>query len=114
MEPVIASSPWLARHGIAGTKLRLRGDAYAACHFFNNAITAVQMQTARGVRGPLTRERLIESLESGMTVFRDDGGPYYWQLSMGPGQRLLTKGGMLMQYAQSGAEWAPLSERVVP
>ena len=107
--------PWLARHGITGTDLRLRGDAYAACNFFNSAITAVQMQTASGIRGPLTRERLLETLESGMTVFRDDGAPYYWQLSLGPGQRFPVKGGMLLRYSSlDAADLAPLTARLVP
>lgn len=106
--------PWLARHGIAETNLRLRGDAYAACNFFNNAVTAVQMQTASGIPGPLTQERLLEALESGMTVFRDDGAPYYWQLSMGPGQRFPVKGGMLLHYTPDATELAPLTARIVP
>lgn len=107
--------PWLARHGIAETNLRLRGDAYAACNFFNSALTAVQMQTASGIRGPLTRERLLEAIESGMTVFRDDDAPYYWRLSLGPGQRLPVKGGMLLRYSGSDtADLAPVTARIVP
>lgn len=107
--------PWLKRQGIAETNLRLRGDAYAACNFFNSAITAVQMQTANGIHGSLTRERLLEALETGMTVFRDDGAPYYWRLSLGPGQRLPVKGGMLLRYADHGtADWIPATARIVP
>lgn len=107
--------PWLAKHGIAETDLRLRGDAYAACNFFSSAITALQMQTADGIRGPLTRERLLETIEPGMTVFRDDGAPYYWRLSLGPGQRLPVKGGMLLRYAgPGGSDMAPLTARIVP
>ena len=107
--------PWLERHGIAETDLRLRGDAYAACNFFNSAISTVQLQTASGIRGPLTRERLIEALESSMTVFRDDGVPYYWQMSLGPGQRFLVKGGTLYSYTNDGTEeWIPATARIVP
>ncbi len=92
--------PWLVRHGIAETDLRLRGDAYAACNFFNSAISAVQMQTASGIKGQLTRERLLEALESSMTVFRDDGAPYYWQMSLGPGAALSGQGGHVVQPRQ--------------
>lgn len=107
--------PWLERHGIAETDLRLRGDAYAACNFFNSAISAVQLQTASGIKGPLTRERLFEAFESSMTVFRDDGAPYYWQLSLGPGQRFLVKGGTLYSYNNDGTtEWIPATARIVP
>jgi hypothetical protein len=107
--------PWLARHGIAETDLRLRGDAYAACSFLNAAITSVQKQQANGIYGPLTRERLLEALESGMTVFRDDGAPYYWRLSLGPGQRLPVKGGLLLRYAGSNTrDLVPLTARIVP
>lgn len=107
--------PWLERHGFAETELRLRGDAYAACNFFNSAISTVQLQTASGIRGPLTRERLLEVLESSMTVFRDDGAPYYWQMSLGPGQRVLVKGGALYSYNSADTEeWAPATARIVP
>ncbi len=107
--------PWLARQGISATNLRLRGDAYAACNFFNNAISAVQLQTAHGLRGPLTRERMLEALESSMTVYRDDAAPYYWQMSLGPSQRYLVKGGMLLSHIDSDAtEWVPATARIVP
>jgi hypothetical protein len=107
--------PWLARQGISATNLRLRGDAYATCNFFNNAISAVQLQTAHGIRGPLSRERVLEALESSMTVYRDDAAPYYWQMSLGPTQRFLVKGGMLLSHIDSDAmEWVPASARIVP
>lgn len=107
--------PWLARHRIAATDLRLRGDAYAACNYFNSAFSALQLQSASGIKGPPTRERLLETLESGMTVFRDDVAPYYWQLSLGPGQRVLVKGGMLLSYdAADAANWIPATARIVP
>ncbi|HLP97373.1 MAG TPA: hypothetical protein VK149_02895 [Sideroxyarcus sp.] len=107
--------PWLARNGIAEDYLRLRGDAYAASDFLNKAITAVQMQTTGGIPGSLTRERLLEALESTLTVFRDDTAPYYWRLSLGPGQRLPVKGGALLHYAAPDAtELTPFTARIVP
>lgn len=107
--------PWLVRHGIAETDLRLRGDAYAACNFFNSAISEVQLQTVHGINGLLTRERLLEAFEAGRTVYRDDGAPYYWQMSLGPGQRFLVKGGMLYGNIEGdAAEWTPATARIVP
>lgn len=107
--------PWLAKHGLTETDLRLRGDAYAACNFFSSAMTAVQMLAIGGIPGSLTRERLLEALESSLTVFRDDGAPYYWRLSLGPGQRLPVKGGMVLRYAgPDGSDLAPLTARIVP
>ncbi len=107
--------PWLAWHGIAATELRLRGDAYAACNYFNGAIATVQLQAASGIKGPLTRERLLEALESSMTVYRDDAAPYYWQMSLGSTQRVLVKGGMVLGYSDAdAAEWVPLTARIVP
>jgi hypothetical protein len=107
--------PWLARNGLAETDLRLRGDAYAACNFFSSAMTAVQMQATGGIPGPMTRERLLEAMESSMTGFRDDGAPYYWRLSLGPGQRYPVKGGMLLRYAGTdGSDLVPLTARIVP
>ena len=107
--------PWLARNGIAETDLRIRGDAYAASHFLNSAITAVQMETTGGTPGSLTRERLLEALEPAMTVFRNDVAPYYWRLSLGPGQRHPVKGGALLHYAGPEAEGlTALTARIVP
>ncbi len=107
--------PWLVRQGIAANELRLRADVFAACNFFSSAISAMQLQTAHGVRGPLTRERLFETLESNLTIYRDDNAPYYWQLSLGPSQRTLVKGGMLLGYTGSDSEeWMPLTARIVP
>lgn len=107
--------PWLKRQGISETNLRMRADAYAACNFFNNAVTAMQLQSVRGISGPLGRERLIETLENELTLFRDDSAPYYWQLGSGPGQHLLVKGGMLLRQAGPGdAEWEACTARIVP
>jgi hypothetical protein len=107
--------PWLDRQHIPDTNLRLRGDAYAACNFFNNALTALQDQNARGIRGPLTRERLLETLETVMTVFRDDAAPYYWQLSLGPGQRVPVTAGTLLRYVSPDSnELVAVEGRVVP
>jgi hypothetical protein len=93
----------------------LRADAYAACSFFNNAVTSMQLQAARGISGPLAQERLIETLENELTLFRDDSAPYYWQLGSGPGQHLLVKGGMLLRHAGPGdGEWEACTARIVP
>ncbi len=105
--------PWLERHGLGRTELRSRGDAYAACDFFNTALSTVQLQTASGIAGPLTQERLLEALESGLTMFRDDGVPYYWQLSLGTGQRFLVKGGAIYGH-DDGRGWMALTPRIVP
>ncbi len=109
----VSLAPWLERHGLGQTELRSRGDAYAACDFFNTALSTVQLQTASGIAGPLTRERLLEALESGLTLFRDDGAPYYRELSLGPGQRFLVKGGRIYRHDGAGG-WAALTERIVP
>lgn len=107
--------PWLQRQGIPETDLRLRADAYAACSFFNHALTAMQQQSVRGIGGPLAPERLLETLEGELTLFRDDSAPYYWQLGSGPGQRVLVKGGMLLRHAGPGdAEWEACTARIVP
>ncbi len=111
----VTLEPWLARQGIAATELRRRGDAFAACNFFSAAVSAIQLQAASGVRGPLTRQRLLETLESNLTIYRDDNVPYYWQLSLGPSQRMLVKGGMLLRYAEFDSEgWVPATARIVP
>ncbi len=104
--------PWLARQKLDADQLRLRADAYAACNFFGTALSALQLQDARGIGGPLTQERLLEMLEANMTIYRDDAAPYYWQMSLGPAQRVLVKGGMLLRWSADG--WMPATARIAP
>ncbi len=107
--------PWLDRQRLPGADLRFRADAYAACSFFNDALTAVQNQIAYGVRGPVTRERVLESLESVMTVYRDDAAPFYWRMSLGPNQRIPVRGATLLRYASPASnELVEAEERIVP
>lgn len=107
--------PWLARQGLPGTELRLRADAYAACNFFNNALTAVQNDIAYGIRGPVNRERVLEALESVMTLYRDDAAPFYWRMSLGPNQRIPVRGASLLRFASSESEELVEEEgRIVP
>lgn len=103
--------PWLGRQGLSADELRVRADAYGACNFFNMALSEVQKQTTRGIAGPTTRERVLDTLEGVLTTYRDNGAPFYWQLSLGPGQRVPVRGGEILRYR--GDELVA-EERVVP
>lgn len=103
--------PWLGRQGLSATELRARGDAYGACNFFNMAFAEVLRQSTRGIAGPPTRERVLDMLESVLTVYRDNGAPFYWRMSLGPGQRIPVRGGELLRYV--GDELVA-EERVAP
>jgi hypothetical protein len=107
---------WLERHGIDqhGNR-RLQADSYVACYLFNDALAAIKRQEVRRPPVPLTREHVLEEIEV-LVSKRADGTSaidedlhiaYYGRMSLGPNQRIATRGGSIMRFA------SPESRRIV-
>ena len=106
---------WLDRAGLPRMgDLRLQADAYGACYFFTRAFAEMQKGRLLWRGENLTRPYLLERLES--TVAKNTGdplnlnawAPFYWRLSLAPGQRIAARGGHLLRYV------SPESETLVP
>jgi hypothetical protein len=78
--------PWLQQAGLASDELRTRGDAHAAAALLAGALRTLQQQGRDGVRGPVSRERLIEALEQRAVAGADLSSPFYSALHLGPGR----------------------------
>ncbi len=106
---------WLDRAGLprAGD-LRLQADAYGACYFLTRAFAEMQKGRLLWRGENLTRPYLLERLES--AVAKNTGDPlnlnawvpFYWRLSLAPGQRIAARGGHLLRYV------SPESDILVP
>ncbi len=92
--------PWMRQLGLPeDLDAQALGDAHAAAYFFSDALALA--------RGRLQPDHLLERLEQAV-----DGRPpgaTYFQLSLGPGQRVAAKGGFMLAYVAPAYEvLAPL------
>lgn len=115
---------WLDQQGIEpGPDLRIQADAYAACYLFARALGEISAQEQRRPKVPLSREQVLEVLETQVSKYADgtalvdpDGHvAYYGRMSLGPRQRMAVRGGALLRYASPDSDRLVLaSERIVP
>jgi hypothetical protein len=116
---------WLKQAGVAtrGDLLRVQADAYTACYLFNSAILEIHAEEARRPAVPLSREHLLEELEELTSKYTDGTGivdpyshvAYYGRMSLGPGQRVAVRGGVILRYpAPDSDKPVAASERIVP
>lgn len=102
---VLGLVPWSSRLGIPLDEEALLAEVYAATYFFGDAIGRMQ--------GQWNREYLVETLEA--AVDSRPAGSAFYDLSLGPGQRIAAKGGHLLGYLPPAFDrLAPLSPRIVP
>jgi len=117
---------WLELAGLVGKGVgvqRLQADAYAASYLLNDALGKIRGQEVRRNEVPLTREHLLEMLEtlvnkyddSTELVDSDSHVAYYGRMSLGPRQRVAVRGGAIMRYesAQS-SKLILVGKRIVP
>jgi len=97
--------PWLqqAVDDPRGSR-RAQLDAYAAAQLFSKALAAVEAMRLKGVRGEPGGDLLLEALESVAATFRDAAVPQYARLSLGPGQRVAVKRGIVLRYRSLGED----------
>ena len=102
---------------------RLQADAYAACYLFNDALGDIREQEVRRPAVPLSREHLLETLETLVNKYNDSTNlvdtdshvAYYGRMSLGPRQRVAVQGGTVMRYASSDSDkLVAASKRIVP
>lgn len=116
---------WLSQRGVDAnpSTLRAAADAYAAAYLFTAALAEIRAQEARRPRVPLSREHLLETLETLVNKYTDGTGrvnpdshvAFYGRMSLGPGQRVAVRGGTLLRYASpDGDMLSAASERIVP
>jgi hypothetical protein len=115
---------WLEQQGLAGhNNRRLQADAYVASYLFNAALSRIRRQEIRRPEVPLTREHLLETIESlvsrsadGTTLLNQDLQiAHYGRMSLGPTQRITTRGGSVMMFAPgSSSRFVPVSDRITP
>jgi hypothetical protein len=81
--------PWMRQLGLPDDLDALAlSDAHAATYFFSDALALT--------RGVLQQDFLLERLEQ--AIDRRPPGAHYFQLSLGPGQRVAAKGGFLLGF----------------
>ena len=115
---------WLQKEGLASKgSRRLQADTYAACYLFNEALGKIRRQEVRRPAVPLTREHVLEMLETLVNKYDDSTGlidtdshiAYYGRMSLGPRQRVAVRGGAIMRYVSpDSSKLMPVSERIVP
>lgn len=115
---------WLETAGLADPgNRRLQADAYAACYLFNDALGDIREQELRRPEVPLSREHLLETLETLVNKYNDSTNlvdtdshvAYYGRMNLGPRQRVAVQGGTMMRYASPDSEkLLPASKRIVP
>jgi hypothetical protein len=102
---------------------RLQADAYAACYLFNEALAEIREQEVRRPAVPLSREHLLETLETLLNKYNDSTDlvdpdshvAYYGRMSLGPRQRVAVRGGTIMHYASpDSSRLVATSKRIVP
>jgi hypothetical protein len=102
---------------------RLQADAYAACYLFNEALAEIREQEVRRPVVPLSREHLLETLETLLNKYNDSTDlvdpdshvAYYGRMSLGPRQRVAVRGGTIMRYASpDSSRLVATSKRIVP
>jgi hypothetical protein len=101
----------------------LQADAYAACYLFNEALAEIRKQDVRRPAVPLSREHLLETLETLLNKYNDSTDlvdpdshvAYYGRMSLGPRQRVAVRGGTIMRYASPDSNrLVATSKRIVP
>ena len=117
-------SRWLDQQGIAEhNNRRVQADAYVAVYLFNAALSRIRRQEIRRPEVPLTREHVLETIEAlvsksadGTTLLDQDLQiAHYGRMSLGPTQRIATRGGSVMKFAPgSSSRFVPVSERITP
>jgi hypothetical protein len=115
---------WLKQAGLATEgDLRLQADAYTACYLFNKAIAEIRSQEVNRPPVPLNRDHVLEMLEELTSKYTDGTGlvdpdshvAYYGRMSLGPGQRVAVRGGMILRYADADSDkLVAASRRIVP
>lgn len=115
---------WLELKGLDGKgNRRLQADAYAACYLLNAALGDIRKQEVRRPAVPLSREHLLEVLETKVNKYDDSTGQvdtdshvaYYGRMSLGPRQRVAVRGGTVMRYASpDSSRLVAASKRIVP
>jgi hypothetical protein len=115
---------WLELAGLAGNgSRRLQADAYAACYLLNDALAEIREQEVRRPVVPLSREHLLETLETMLNKYNDSTDlidpdshvAYYGRMSLGPRQRVAVRGGTIMRYASPDSNrLVAASKRIVP
>ena len=115
---------WLELAGLAGSgNRRLQADAYAASYLLNDALAEIREQEVRRPVVPLSREHLLETLETLLNKYNDSTDlvdpdshvAYYGRMSLGPRQRVAVRGGTVMRYASpDSSRLVAVSKRIVP
>jgi cytochrome c553 len=115
---------WLELADLAGHgSRRLQADAYAACYLFNDALGEIREQEVRRPAVPLSREHLLETLETLVSKYDDSTDlvdpdshvAFYGRMSLGPRQRVAVRGGTIMRYASpDSSRLVAASKRIVP
>jgi hypothetical protein len=115
---------WLETAGLADPgNRRLQADAYAASYLFNDVLGDIREQEVRRPAVPLSREHLLETLETVVNKYNDSTNlidtdshvAYYGRMSLGPRQRVAVQGGTVMRYASPDSDkLLPASKRIVP
>ena len=117
-------SRWLDKRGIGSNgDPRVQADAYAAGYLFSAALARITQQEVRRPPVPLTGEHVLEELET-LVSRRADGRDvidedlhvaHYGRMSLGPNQRIATRGGSIMRLAgpESG-RLIRVSDRITP
>ena len=115
---------WLELEGLPGKQnRRLQADAYVASYLLNDAIGNIRGQELRRPAVPLTREHLLEMLETLVNKYDDSTEQintdshvaFYGRMSLGPRQRVAVRGGAIMHYASTdSSKLVTTSKRIVP
>jgi len=116
---------WLELAGLTGNgnRRRLQADAYAAGYLLNDALAEIRAQEVRRPAVPLSREHLLETLETLLNKYSDSTDlidpdshvAYYGRMSLGPRQRVAVRGGTVMRYASpDSSRLVAASKRIVP
>jgi hypothetical protein len=99
---------WLEQKGLYSSgNRRVQADAYASCYLVNEALGDIRSQEVRRPAVPLSREHLLEVLETLLNKYDDSTDlvdpdshvAYYGRMSLGPRQRVAVRGGAIMRYA---------------
>jgi hypothetical protein len=89
----------------------------------NEALGEIREQEVRRPAVPLSREQLIETLETLLDKYNDSTNlidpdshvAYYGRMSLGPDQRVAVRGGSILRYASPDATGlVRVSKRIVP
>jgi len=115
---------WLKQAGLSTDgDLRLQADAYTACYLFNKAVAEIRAQEVNRPPVPLNRDHVLEVLEELTSKYTDGTGlvdpdshvAYYGRMSLGPGQRVAVRGGVILRYVDADSDkLVAASRRIVP